>query len=147
MAKQRPLPPTKGDLRARQEIIERSQGVDIADHTTQACLPDPDVSPLGKKMARNICAIIERNRQTGLYVGYVPNMQGVHSQGATLDELCENLLEVLKTVASERLHSEVIGVQLMSVLHEEGGLEIRKNILIIVEEEKLIVKSKNKTCK
>jgi len=145
MAKQRPLPPAKGDLRAWQEITERSQGVDIADHTTQACLPDPDVSPLGKKMIRNICAIIERDPQTGLYVGYVPNIQGVHSQGATLDELCENLLEVLKTVASEGLHSEAIGVQLMSVLHEEGGIEIRKNILIIIEEEKLIVKDKNKT--
>jgi len=51
-----------------------------------------------------------------LYFCYVPNLQGVHAQGATLDELCENLLEVLKAVASEGLQSEAIGVQLMSVL-------------------------------
>jgi predicted RNase H-like HicB family nuclease len=147
MAKQRPLPPAKGDLRVWQEITERSQGMDIADHTTQTCLPDPDVSSLGKKMVRNVCVIIERCPQTGLYVGYVPNIQGVHSQGATLDELCENLLEVLKTVASEGLQSEVIGVQLMSVLHEEREFKIRKNILILIEEDKLMVMDKNKKYK
>jgi predicted RNase H-like HicB family nuclease len=144
MAKQRPLSPAKGDVRAWQEITERSQGIDIANHTTQAYLPNPDVSPLGKKMTRNVCAIIERDPQTGLYVGYVPNVQGVHSQGATLDELCENLLEVLKIVASEGLQSEVIGVQLMSVLYKDKEFEISKNVLIIIEEEKLRVTSKNK---
>ena len=131
MAKQRPLSPAKGDLRAWQEITEHSQGVDIANHTTQ-------------KMTRNVCASIERDPQTGLYVGYVPNVQGMHSQGATLDELCENLLEVLKIVASEGLQSEVIGVHLMSVLHKDGEFEISKNMLIIIEEEKLRFISKNK---
>jgi len=44
MAKQHPLLPAEGDLRAWQEITERSQGVGIAEHAIQAYLPNPDVS-------------------------------------------------------------------------------------------------------
>ena len=40
-------------------------------------------------------AIVERCKDTGLYVGYVPGFAGVHSQGETLDELNRNLQEVL----------------------------------------------------
>ena len=41
-------------------------------------------------------AVIERCVETGLYVGYVPGFPGVHSQGATLDELNHNLKEVIE---------------------------------------------------
>lgn len=44
---------------------------------------------------REFTAIIERDRDTKLYVGYVPGLPGAHSQGATLDELNSNLAEVL----------------------------------------------------
>jgi hypothetical protein len=37
--------------------------------------------------------VVERDRDTGFYVGYVPNIPGAHFQGETLDELCANLLE------------------------------------------------------
>ena len=40
-------------------------------------------------------AIIERCPDTEFYVGYVPGFPGAHSQGATLDELQENLREVI----------------------------------------------------
>ena len=46
-------------------------------------------------------AIIERDKETGLYVGYVPSIPGVHSQGETIDELIENLKEVLELVSNE----------------------------------------------
>jgi len=39
-------------------------------------------------------AIVERCKDTGLYVGYVPGFAGAHSQGETLDELNKNLKEV-----------------------------------------------------
>ncbi len=32
-------------------------------------------------------AVIERDKETGLYVGYVPSIPGVHSQGEIIDEL------------------------------------------------------------
>ena len=38
---------------------------------------------------------------TGLYVGIVPGVPGAHTQGATLDELQENLKEVLKLCLEE----------------------------------------------
>ncbi len=44
---------------------------------------------------RLFTAVIERCPETGLYVGYVPGFPGASSQGSTLDELHENLLEVI----------------------------------------------------
>ena len=40
-------------------------------------------------------AIVERDPDTGLYVGYVPGFPGAHSQAKTLDELNANLKEVI----------------------------------------------------
>ncbi len=41
-------------------------------------------------------AVIERDIDTGYYVGYVPNFPGAHSQAETLDELHDNLREVIE---------------------------------------------------
>jgi predicted RNase H-like HicB family nuclease len=41
-------------------------------------------------------AVIERDPETALYVGYVPGFPGAHSQGATMDELNANLREVIE---------------------------------------------------
>jgi predicted RNase H-like HicB family nuclease len=40
-------------------------------------------------------AVVEKCRETGLFVGYVPGFPGAHSQGATLEELVASLREVL----------------------------------------------------
>ena len=42
---------------------------------------------------RTFTAIIERDLDTGYYVGYIPEFPGAHSQGATIEELRANLLE------------------------------------------------------
>jgi predicted RNase H-like HicB family nuclease len=44
---------------------------------------------------RTFTAIVERDPETGLFVGYVPGFAGAHNQGETLDELNENLREVI----------------------------------------------------
>ena len=44
---------------------------------------------------KTYAAVIERDPQTGLFVGFVPGFPGAHSQGVTLDELHENLREVI----------------------------------------------------
>ena len=44
---------------------------------------------------RTFTAVIERDPETRLYVGYVPGFAGAHSQGETLDELHRNLQEVV----------------------------------------------------
>ena len=44
---------------------------------------------------RSFTAVIQRDPETGLYVGYVPGFPGAHSQGETVDELRENLKEVI----------------------------------------------------
>lgn len=44
---------------------------------------------------KSFTAVIERDHETGLLVGYVPGFPGAHSQGETLDELNDNLREVI----------------------------------------------------
>ena len=44
---------------------------------------------------KTFTAIIERDRDTGYYVGYIPEFPGAHSQGATIEELRTNLVEVV----------------------------------------------------
>ena len=63
---------------------------------------------------RNFRAVVERDPETGLFVGYIPGWAGAHSQGATLDELRENLREVVTMLLEDgdpRLEAEFVGTQ------------------------------------
>ena len=67
---------------------------------------------------RNFSAVIERDPDTGLFVGFVPGFPGAHSQGATLDELNANLQEVIAMLLEDGepvLESEFVGVQNVAV--------------------------------
>src|SRR5205085_8606321 len=44
---------------------------------------------------RTFTAVVERDSETKLFVGYIPGFAVAHSQGATLDELQGNLREVV----------------------------------------------------
>jgi predicted RNase H-like HicB family nuclease len=62
--------------------------------------------------------VVERDPETGLYVGYVPGWPGAHTQGASLDELQTNLREVILMLLEDgdpKLESEFIGVQTLRV--------------------------------
>jgi predicted RNase H-like HicB family nuclease len=63
---------------------------------------------------KSYTAIVERDPQTGLYVGYVPGVPGAHSQGETLEELRGNLKEVLELLEEGGMlepESEFVGTQ------------------------------------
>ncbi len=45
--------------------------------------------------------IIERCKETGLLVGYVPGIPGAHTQAETLEELQQNMKEVLELIPEE----------------------------------------------
>ena len=64
---------------------------------------------------RSYTAIIERDTDTGYYVGYIPGFPGAHSQGETLDELRYNLHEVIRMLLQDAdeqtLGSEYVGTQ------------------------------------
>jgi predicted RNase H-like HicB family nuclease len=67
---------------------------------------------------RTYTAVIERDRDTGLFVGYVPGWPGAHSQGASLDELRANLLEVVDLLREDgepELEATVVGTQTLDV--------------------------------
>lgn len=69
----------------------------------------------------NITAYIERDVETGLYVGIVPSISGAHTQAETLDELNHNLKEVIELCLEEMddesraLIPEFVGVQQVQV--------------------------------
>ncbi|WP_113925780.1 type II toxin-antitoxin system HicB family antitoxin [Cognataquiflexum aquatile] len=66
-------------------------------------------------------AQIEKDKESDLYIGIVPNLPGAHTQAKTLDELQVNLKEVielcLEEMSTEEIESlpEFIGVQHFSV--------------------------------
>ena len=57
---------------------------------------------------RSYTAVVERDAETGLYVGYVPGFPGAHSQGETLDELHQNLQEVVEMLLEDILAAEAV---------------------------------------
>lgn len=63
-------------------------------------------------------AVVERDPETGLYVGYVPGFPGAHSQGESLDELQANLREVIAMLLEDGeppLEAEFVGTQTILV--------------------------------
>jgi len=50
---------------------------------------------------RSFAAYIEWDPETKLYVGIVPGIPGAHTQGVSLDELRENLIEVVQLCLKE----------------------------------------------
>lgn len=63
---------------------------------------------------KTFTAIIEKDSDTKLYVGYIPGFPGAHSQGETLDELYENLREVIEMLLEDNtlvIQTEFIGTQ------------------------------------
>ena len=67
---------------------------------------------------RTFTAVVERDPQTKLFVGYVPGFLGAHSQGATLTELRENLREVISMLLEDgepELEAEFVGTEAIQV--------------------------------
>jgi predicted RNase H-like HicB family nuclease len=67
---------------------------------------------------KNFTAIVERDAETNLYVGYVPGFPGAHSQAKTVDELQENLREVIEMLLEDEnlvFETEFVGTQQIMV--------------------------------
>ena len=63
---------------------------------------------------RTFTAIVEKCKETGLFVGFIPGFPGAHSQGETLDELNGNLKEVIEMLLEDgepELEGQFIGTQ------------------------------------
>ena len=67
---------------------------------------------------RSYTAVVERDTETGLMVGYIPGFPGAHSQAETLDELQANLKEVVAMLLEDGepdLKAEFVGIQTIAV--------------------------------
>lgn len=67
---------------------------------------------------RSFTAIVERCKDTDLFVGYVPGLPGAHSQASTLDELARNMKEVIELLLEDgepQIESEFVGTHTVLV--------------------------------
>ncbi len=67
---------------------------------------------------KSYTAVIERDQDTGLLVGYVPGFPGAHSQAESLDELRDNLREVIDMLLEDgepKLEAEFVGTQSIAI--------------------------------
>ncbi len=66
-------------------------------------------------------AQIEKDHESGFFIGSIPNLPGAHTQAKTLDELQKNLNEVLalclESMTEDELKSlpEFVGFQQLSI--------------------------------
>jgi len=62
--------------------------------------------------------VVERDPESGVFVGYVPGWPGAHTQGADMDELQQNLREVIEMLLEDgqpTLESEFVDVRTVQV--------------------------------
>lgn len=67
---------------------------------------------------KTFSAVVERDTETGLLVGYVPGFPGAHTQAESLDELNQNLREVIEMLLEDGeppFEGEFVGTQLVKV--------------------------------
>ena len=67
---------------------------------------------------RSYTAVIERDAEAGLLVGYIPGFRGAHSQGASMEELQRNLAEVVAMLLEDGepdLEAEFVGTHTVRV--------------------------------
>lgn len=68
-----------------------------------------------------ITGYIEKDPETGFYVGFVPGIPGAHTQAESLDELQKNLKEVVELCLGEmdaeakKQIPEFVGIQQLEV--------------------------------
>ncbi len=71
------------------------------------------------EVMKNYTAVIEQDTATGLYVAYIPDLPGAHTQAETLEELQVNLKEVVELVLENAPHqkpeSHFIGTHLVTI--------------------------------
>jgi predicted RNase H-like HicB family nuclease len=81
-------------------------------------------------------AIIEKDVDTHLYVGYVPGFVGAHSQGETLDELRENLQEVIEMLFDDPAITAVEDIALAKAIEEglDGENVSREEVFALLSE-------------
>ncbi len=72
---------------------------------------------------KSFTAVVERCPDTGFYVGFVPGFPGAHTQGATLDELNNNLKEVIEMLLEDgapRLERDVSPLLIRQICKDIG---------------------------
>jgi predicted RNA binding protein YcfA (HicA-like mRNA interferase family)/predicted RNase H-like HicB family nuclease len=78
---------------------------------------------------RTFTAVVERDPETGTYVGYIPGFPGAHSHGDSVDELKTNLREVIEMLLEDGdppLESEFIGTQTIRVASRVSSIPVLK---------------------
>jgi len=79
------------------------------------CQPAPQIHC---RITKTFTAVVERDAETGTFVGYVPGWLGAHSQGESLEELRTNLAEVVAMLLEDgdpKLEAQFVGTEQLRV--------------------------------
>jgi predicted RNase H-like HicB family nuclease len=63
---------------------------------------------------REFTVVVERG-EDGYLIGSVPGLHGAHSQGATLDELMENMREVIELCLEDAEEQDVLPTEVIGI--------------------------------
>ena len=77
-----------------------------------------ELGPEGRVPMKTCNSVVERDGDTGSYVGYVSGWPGAHRQGSSLDELQRNLREIVEMLLEDgnpKIESEFAGIQTIKV--------------------------------
>ncbi len=65
-------------------------------------------------MTLNFTAFIEKDPESGMYVGTVPNLPGAHTFAETIDDLQVKLAEVITLCLAEMDRDEIVALPVFS---------------------------------
>ena len=106
--------PTRTEAKQRTRFLKTALG----DHLCFDIVAPRTSDALTSETMKTYTAVVERDQETGLFVGYVPGFPGAHSQGETVVELRENLVEVISMLLEDedpRVEAEFIGTEQITV--------------------------------
>lgn len=65
-------------------------------------------------MNRQFTAFIEKDKETGMYIGIVPGIIGAHTYAETIDELQQRLTEVVSLCLEEMEPEDIVAIPIFS---------------------------------
>ena len=65
-------------------------------------------------MTLNFTAYIEKDTESGMYVGTVPNLPGAHTFAESIDDLRSKLVEVITLCLEEMDKSEIVALPIFT---------------------------------
>ncbi|HWK88469.1 MAG TPA: type II toxin-antitoxin system HicB family antitoxin [Longimicrobium sp.] len=109
-----------------QALAEAQQAIQLwidTAHEVGRPVPDPKGRKLMLPEMRTYTAVVERSKDTGVFVAYVPGWSGAHAQGGSITEVEDRLREVIDMLLEDgppAIDSEVVGASELEFPYDDS---------------------------